>query len=79
MKKTIIFLITIILISSTSKTDVIITKPATPIKSITRAYSIYDRDQMILFIDSCTKEGYVVKQINGAGSDSWWFVTLEKY
>lgn len=79
MKKTILYLIAIILISSTSKTDVIITKPQTPVKSITRSYSIYDRDKMIQFIDSCTKEGYIVKQINGAGSDSWWFVTLEKY
>ena len=78
--KNIITILTIILLLSFAPTArFYTTKPATPTHSITKSFSIYDRNEMINFIDSCTKEGYVVKQINGAGSDSWWFVTLEKY
>lgn len=78
--KNIVTIFTILLLLSFSSSVRIETiKPAVPIHSITKSFSIYDRDEMIRFIDSCTNEGYIVKQINGAGSDSWWFVTLEKY
>ncbi|MCL1656800.1 hypothetical protein M2T79_09330 [Elizabethkingia miricola] len=76
----ILSLFTIALLSYTpQQTTVIKTVSEKPKHTIVKSYSIYNRDEMIQYINSCTKDGYIVKSINGAGADSWWFVTLEKY
>ena len=71
-----------ILISATTiNTSLITTKPNTPKSVLVKGFGYNEEEEIQQYVSVCTKDGYVVKSLNGGGGSggSWWFLVMEKY
>ena len=79
MKKLLLplFVASTIFISSTSISKQ--SKPEVPVSVLIKGFPYtIDENELQNYISSCTKEGYVVKSINGASGSggSWWYLIM---
>lgn len=75
-------LVMAILISATTiNTSLITTKPNTPKSVLVKGFGYNEEEEIQKYVSTCTKDGYVVKSLNGGGGSggSWWFLVMEKY
>ena len=75
-------LVIAILISATTvNTSLITTKPNTPKSVLVKGFGYNEEEEIQQYVSACTKDGYVVKSLNGGGvsGGSWWFLVMEKY
>ncbi len=75
-------LVMAILISATTiNTSLITTKPNTPKSVLVKGFGYTEEEEIQQYVSACTKDGYVVKSLNGGGGSggSWWFLVMEKY
>ena len=75
-------LVMAILISATTiNTSLITTKPNTPKSVLVKGFGYKEEEEIQQYVSACTKDGYVVKSLNGGGGSggSWWFLVMEKY
>ena len=75
-------LVMAILISATTiNTSLITTKPNTPKSVLVKGFGYNEEEEIQQYVSACTKDGYVVKSLNGGGGTggSWWFLVMEKY
>ena len=75
-------LVMAILISATTiNTSLITTKPNTPKSVLVKGFGYNEEEEIQQYVSACTKDGYVVKSLNGGGGSGgiWWFLVMEKY
>ncbi len=68
-------------VTTTINTSLITTKPNTPKSVLVKGFGYNEEEEIQQYVSACTKDGYVVKSLNGGGGSggSWWFLVMEKY